>query len=80
MPVKTRRPKRRTSDLEGWSMLFETGHDYFHDLGFGCAGPDRATIRAAWQRLGAQFLAMRGDDALQRRPWALMTFGEPPCR
>ena len=35
MPVKARIPKRRvdaSAELAAWSMLFETGHDYFHDL------------------------------------------------
>ena len=87
MPVKARRPKRRTSDaadLEAWKTLFETGFDYFNDLGFGSgphSGPERSMIRKAWHRRGATFLARREQPRWAREvPWALETFGEPPCR
>ena len=85
MPVRARRSKRRTShvaELDAWETLFATGYDYFDDLGFGGRrGTERARAAAAdaWRRLGARFLANR-TDGWSCEPWALQTFGEPPCR
>ncbi len=91
MPVRARRPKRRTSeaaDLEVWETLFETGMDLYSDLESALRyGPrsasEHAVVREAWRRLGARFLAARREAAEQwvrEVPWALETYGEPPCR
>ena len=84
MPVKLRKAKRHTSvaaEVERWSMLFETSFDYFDALGFGHANEASARDAApeAWQRLGAQFLANRSENAAREIPWALEQFGSPPC-
>ena len=87
MPVKRRRPKHRTTEaaeVEEWSTLFETGFDFFDDLGFG-HGSDatpaaREAAREAWQRLGRAYLALDRHNPAVPVPWAIETFGEPPCR
>jgi hypothetical protein len=82
MPVKLRHPKRRTNaaaDLAAWSMLFESGHDFFGDLGLP-DGEASAAAPEAWQRLGGTFLASRPENAARAVPWALKALGEPRCR
>ena len=85
MPVKLRRNKRHTSvaaQVQAWSMLFESGHDFFDALGFGHANEASAQAAApeAWRRLGAEFMAARQPSAARELPWALEEFGSPPCR
>jgi len=86
MPVKRRTPKARRDDaaeLAAWSMTFQTGRDYFHDLApFGIDGMDSAAVRtaarAAWRRLGARFMeTWSPDPAGRQRPWALEELGAP---
>ncbi|ACL63246.1 hypothetical protein [Methylobacterium nodulans] len=90
MPAKVRRAKRRSGpSLDAYAMVFETGHDFFGDLGFGQGSVSdehaRAAAREAWPELGAAFLQERADrlarpDAVRKsdQPWALETFGPPP--
>jgi hypothetical protein len=83
MPVKRRAPKRRTSDaaeLERWEMVFECGADLFRDVGGILEDKARVVAREPWHRLGRRFLAQRDPNAWGEVPWALKTFGEPPCR
>ncbi len=86
MPVKRRAGKRRldpTAELFAWETLFEHGYDFFNDAGLShkeSAPEARAATEEAWHRLRRRFLAERGEDALTRRPWALIEFGEPSCR
>ena len=86
MPVKKRAAKRRLdalAELAAWSMVFQSGWDYFGDLPrIGVAmderghRPERAAAEEAWHRLGARFLA-EGADPVQDTPWALSEFGKP---
>ncbi len=84
MPVKARRGKRRTDDaatLAAWSILFETGYDFFHDLGFKSDAEAREAAREAWARYGCRFLDTWRAALSRDVPWALETFGEPrSCR
>ena len=80
MPVKSRRPKRRRSniaDLDAWSMLFETGCDFFGDLGFRTNDEAQEAAREAWHRLGRRFLETYTPTLAQPVPWALEVFGDP---
>lgn len=83
MPVKRRTQKRRLDprgEAEAWSCVFDSGWDFFDDLArFGVevdehGRPQRETAEAAWNRVGALFLADRADP---REPWALRQFGAP---
>jgi hypothetical protein len=86
MPVKARIPKRRvdaSAELAAWSMLFETGYDYFHDLadhGFANEKAALKAARAAWARLCPAFLAAWQPTRVRELPWALEQFGRPSCR
>jgi hypothetical protein len=70
-------------ELEGWSMLFKTGHDFFDDLlDIGvfhehARNPPRDVIADAWCRLGNKFLENWQPDAHREKPWALEELGEP---
>jgi hypothetical protein len=87
MPVKVRRPKKRTSikaEVEAWEMVFEVGTDYFGNLvpfGFEAGSEGDAAIKAAakkaWKRLGAAYMRTRVPDRNREVPWALETFGKP---
>ena len=88
MPVKRRAHTRRIDpaiEAAAWADAFDSGYDFFGDLsGIGVlldehGRPDEAMARAAWLRLGAQFMEGRQPDPA-RKPWAVETFGEPPCR
>ena len=86
MPLKRRTEKRRmdpAAELAAWSMVFQSGWDYFGDLPrLGVLmdehghRPDRAAAEEAWRRLGARFLAEPQDPHLTPS-WALKEFGEP---
>lgn len=88
MPVRTRKHRKRTvADVEAWFDVFETEFDFNGDL--ADAGvetdaygrPDWEVARAAWQRLGAEFLRlMPPRHPALGPPWASREFGEPPCR
>ena len=82
MPVKSRRAKRRideAAEVKAWSMLFNCGWDYLHELepfGLHTDGEARAAAPEAWNRLGEQFLATWKPD-VRPQPWALERFGNP---
>ena len=84
MPAKRRASKRRADAAPAWSVLFETGHDYFGDLrpfGIHDDATAHAGAREAWAQFGDAFL--RGRDPLQQnraQPWALEEFGKPSTR
>jgi hypothetical protein len=77
------------AEIAAWSMTFESGHDYFHDLEpYGAVEPapaDRtrrtwkAKVRKAWQRLGKRYLSQsKPKGPLHAQvPWALTEFGKP---
>lgn len=84
MPVRKRKSRRRTvADVEAWFDVFETGFDFFGELpdagvetdAYG--RPDRVVARAAWQRLGAEFLrTLPPRHPVLGPPWALKEFGD----
>jgi hypothetical protein len=87
MPVRKRKDKHKNSaGLFEWETVFSSEFDFFGEL--KDAGvetdeygrPDREEARAAWKRLGAEFLA-DFDEKYPRGahfvPWALAQFGEP---
>ena len=86
MPPKRRTEKRRmdpAAELAAWSMVFQSGWDYFGDLSrLGVPmdehnhRPDREAAEAAWHRLGARFLEEATDPVLGT-PWAVSEFGDP---
>jgi hypothetical protein len=84
MPVKRRFPKRRSAidqiGLADWSMTFMTGRDYMGELApFGLnEDAARQAARAAWQRLGAQFMNSWEPSRARDLPWAYTEFGQPP--
>ena len=90
MPVRPRKRRAsRASEIEAWRDVFECKFDFFNDLPdigvntdeYGC--PDREVTQEAWRRLGAEFMVeWRSIEHRpgQSEPWALLEFGEPPCR
>ncbi len=86
MPVKARRPKRRVTEaaeLSAWQDVFQTGYDFFDDVGFSHRESDPAfqvAAREAWKRLGARYLEIRSESEADCSPWALQEFGTLPCR
>jgi len=81
MPVRTRKNRRRpVADAAAWECVFSSEFDFFGDLrdagvqtdAYG--RPDREEARAAWQRLGAEFLSTFSGS---HQPWALDQFGVP---
>ncbi len=91
MPVRRRKGKRlaRIDEHAAWSDVFECQYDFFGELpSIGVKTdqydlPDPKVAAEAWQRLGAAFMAewrSRPHHPDESEPWALTTFGEPPCR
>jgi hypothetical protein len=81
MPVRARKNmKRPVAGVAAWDCVFSSEFDFFGEL--RDAGvetdehgrPDREEARAAWRRLGAEFMSTFRES---RVPWALSTFGEP---
>jgi hypothetical protein len=81
MPVRNRKNRRKTvAGVADWESVFSSEFDFFGEL--KDAGvetdehgrPDREEARAAWKRLGAEFLAEFRESYV---PWALTEFGEP---
>jgi len=75
--------KRRYSPEEEcrrWHNLFDTGVDWFDDLGFGPAPEGntvaRAAARAAWREFGELYLKTWASD-VRKAPWARQRFGSP---
>ena len=84
------------AELEAFSMVFICGHDFFNETGLvepvhvwpledrpPAEKAWRAGVKAAWQRLGKRFLETwepEGPPPHRQTPWALIEFGEPPCR
>lgn len=85
MPVRKRRDRRKqAAGLEEWWDVFETEFDFSGDLpdagvetdAYG--RPDREVARAAWQRLGAEFMrTLPLRHPALGPPWALAEFGDP---
>jgi hypothetical protein len=90
--LKRRLIKRGMSpagELSAWSMMFETGYDFFrdldHDLGLEFHALDEEAkieaAREAWVGLGTAFLASwTPKNHLRVKPWALEEFGPPTGR
>lgn len=87
MPVKRRVAKRRLSaadELWVWESVFDSGRDFFGELkdigvetdAYGV--PDIGVAREAWLRLGRSYLLKKSPET--REPWAVRTFGHPPCQ
>ncbi len=77
IPVKARRPKRRTDDsatLAAWSTLFESGFDFFDDLGFPIDAAACEAAPEAWARYGRRFLDAWQETDVRSVPWALEEF------
>jgi hypothetical protein len=81
MPVRTRKNRKRpVAGVADWESVFSSEFDFFGEL--RDAGvetdehgrPDREEARAAWKRLGSDFLSTFRDSYT---PWALAQFGEP---
>lgn len=85
MPVKRRRPKQRRSieaEVQAWSVLFESGYDFFNHLaplGFANEAEARRAAPDAWARCGDLFLDSYEPPPHDpdRVPWPLTEFGEP---
>lgn len=88
MPAKRRQPKRRVlttaEELEAWDMSFKCGWNYLDFLRpLDLEGDPRTdsnvrdACRAAWQRLGAQYMAAWQPEEGQALPWAMLEFGAP---
>lgn len=86
MPVKRRITKRRITpeaEIKAWSMMFESGHDFFHELrDFGIDSDEAARKAApkAWMRLGRDYMQTRQPDPARQVPWALLKFGNPVAK
>lgn len=82
MPVRKRKSRRKPSaSLDEWHDVFVGGAEIFigelRDAGVETdehGRPDMEEARAAWHRLGPEFLAGFTDS---HTPWALTEFGEP---
>lgn len=83
MPRRVARPKRRlgrTAEVTAWSMVFECGEDFFHELyplGFHDDAAIARAAPAAWRRLGGQFMRLWTPNLHRDVPWALKQFGAP---
>ena len=89
MPVKRRTAKRghnRAEELFAWESVFDTGWDFFGEVGRiidGVPGGRRdwreaPETREAWNRLGEEYLTQAAhQDGSARGEWALETFGSP---
>lgn len=90
MPAR-RAPLRRAvrqaspaAELAAWKMKFQAGCDYFNtlpDIGLDEKQLSREQIADAWRRLGRAYLEQRAlelQPKVNRTPWALTEFGEPP--
>lgn len=87
MPVRARKSRRRDqrSELDAWSMYFQSGYDFFDDLAaIGVVTnhhdvPDTEVAREAWQRLGQEYMTDRPSQNTEadREPHALRVFGQP---
>lgn len=81
--MKRRFAKRRTvigSDLRDWDMTLRFGRDYLHDLArYGIQTDEQAQTeaKAAWQRLGAEFMRRWEPNSTRKLPWAYEQFGAP---
>jgi len=83
------------AEVERWRGVFDSGYDFFSELApLGIVDPTSvwppegrpaaeraflAAARAAWERLGAAFLAQWTPDEHDdddEMPWALETFGD----
>ena len=68
------------AQLKAWSMMFEFGHDYFHELrDFGIDNDDAARKAApsAWRRLGKSYMQSWRPTPSRAMPSAFDEFGEP---
>jgi hypothetical protein len=84
MPVRKRKDRRKQSaGLFEWETVFGSEFDLFGDLADAGVAvdkdrrPDREEAHAAWQRLGAAFLAEFEAHNEHYVPWALAQFGDP---
>lgn len=85
MPVRARKNRRKqAAGLEEWRSVFECQFDFDRDLeGAGIIldaydRPDLEVARAAWQRLGAEFMrTLPPRHPALGPPWALAEFGDP---
>ena len=85
MPVKRREHKRRANpshEMLAWGSVFGCGWDLLQMLGPMHGEPHscgdwtkRPETKAAWERLGAAYLAEHGPVSCE---WAWDTFGSPP--
>ncbi|MBB2720578.1 UNVERIFIED_ORG: hypothetical protein BTE55_12345 [Rhizobium sophorae] len=81
MPRKRRRAKDRPDDLAAWSMIFQSGYDFFGDGADAGIKVDKYgrpvtdDVRSAWTELGQQFLDQLPDK--ENEPWAVREFGQP---
>lgn len=87
--MSTKLQKRRSTttglsleaELKAWSLYFETGFDYFHDLKVldipRTHDAPRQAVEAAWGRLGGEFMRTWVPHPDRQTPWALEQFGEP---
>jgi hypothetical protein len=85
MPVKRRAVKgrRRMSEAEelaAWDTLFRDGFDFFGETGLPNDAAAREAACEVWPRLGTAFLTAYEANPGVSPPWALLEFGEPPCR
>lgn len=84
MPMKRRRPKRRSDlgkEIAAWTDVFLFGFDFSGELEkvgvpISQGYPDLAALEEAWRRLGEQFLTNCkgvGDPEI----WAVRELGAP---
>jgi len=89
MPPRPRLNKQRAEAAPAWSMVFQSGYDFFGEMAqigvytdeYG--RPDRTEVEEAWNLYGDSFLANRAYlPAAEREliPWALEQFGQPRGR
>ncbi|OKP81171.1 hypothetical protein BTE77_02340 [Ensifer adhaerens] len=87
MPVRRRTNRRRGDGVEAWAGYFQSGRDYFDEL--GSVGLTEETARTVaeetWRRIGADVIAYLdrfydGYHPPSRPYWAEQVFGPPSAR
>jgi len=81
MPVKRRRSKQLMGYRpDAWECLFTCGWDFFQDTGCRDDAEAREQGREVWKELVAAFMESWTPTINRSTPWALETYGPPPCR
>ncbi|OCO99791.1 hypothetical protein BC374_24180 [Ensifer sp. LC13] len=87
MPVRRKANKRRSGEVEAWAIYFQSGHDFFDELGsLGLTEESaRPIAEETWRRIGADVITYLdrfydGYHPPARPYWAEAEFGPADTR